>query len=116
MGIITTLYYIMKTRNGIYYDLNYSKYIFNVPDTNIKFVFSSMLYMTKFKEQYLLNREQQNIKFKARYKLNIDAVILPDIMLYNKIEKRGFLIINERGQKLCRENLILNGEKVMRKN
>lgn len=105
----------MKTRNGIYYDLRHSKYTFVVPDTDIKFVFSSMLYRTKFKEQYLLNREQQNIKFKARYKLNIEAVVLPDIMLYNKIEKRGFLIINERGQEICQENLILNGEQVTRK-
>lgn len=105
----------MKTRNGIYYDLSHSKYTFIVPDTDIKFVFSSMLYMTKFKEQYLLNREQQNIKFKVRYKLNIEAVILPDIMLYNKIEKRGFLIINERGQELCQKNLKLIGEKATRK-
>lgn len=105
----------MKTRNGIYYNLSHSKYTFVVPDTNIKFVFSSMLYMTKFKEQYLLNREQQNIKFKSRYKLNIATVILPDVMLYNKIEKRGFLIINERGQELCQENLLLNGEQVTRK-
>lgn len=106
----------MKTRNGIYYNLKYSKYRLYVPETRLTFVFSSNLYMNKFEEQILLNREEQNAKFKARYKLNIAAVILPDVMLYNKIEKRGFLIINERGQEICQENLLLHGEQLTRKN
>lgn len=106
----------MKTRNGIFYNLEWSDYRVYVPDTKTTFIFSSKLYLTKFEEQWKLNREEQNIKFRARYKLNIETNLLFDIMLYIKIEKRGFLIINERGQELCQENLILNGEQATRKN
>ena len=106
----------MKTRNGIYYNLERSEYRIYIPDTKTTFIFSSNLYMTKFEEQFNINREEQKIKFRSRYKLNIETNLLFDIILYNKIEKRGFLIINERGQELCQENLILNGEHVTRKN
>ena len=99
------------TRNGVYYDLTKSRYKFKVPDTNMIFIFSSDLHMFKFEDRYLNNREEQNIKFKSRFRVNIETKVLPDIMLYQKIETRGFLIINEKGQKLCQENLILRCEK-----
>lgn len=38
--------------------------------------------------------------------------ILPDIVLYKKIETRGFLMVDEGGQKIWLENLLLGGEKV----
>lgn len=105
----------MKTRNGIFYNLEHSDYRVYVPDTKTTFIFSSKLYLTKFEEQFNINREEQKIKFRSRYKLNIETNLLFDLMLYIKIEKRGFLIINEGGQELCQENLILNGEQATRK-
>jgi hypothetical protein len=106
----------MKTRNGVYYDLTKSTYKFKVPDTNITFVFSSDLRMMKFEDQYLKNRDEHNIKQKARFGFTVDEKTKPDIVLYKRIEKVGFLVINEWGRKLCLENLILTGETATLKN
>jgi len=105
----------MKTRNGIYYDLSKSSYKFKVPDSKIVFVFSSDLHMLKFEDAYIENRKEHNTKFISRYRLKISMNVLPDLVLYKKIETRGFLVINEGGQAICQENLLLNGEVVMLK-
>lgn len=106
----------MKTRNGIYYDLTKSAYKYYSKEIGLTFVFSSDLYLCKFEEQFKQHREDFNLKHTVRYKVEVDFKVLPDIILYRKIEKRGFLILNERGQALCLKNLILNGEKATPKN
>jgi hypothetical protein len=106
----------MKTRNGIYYDLTLSTYKFKVPDTNITFVFSSDLHMMKFEDQYKANRNDHNLKLKARFRINVDMKVMPDVLLYKKIETRGFLMVNEGGHRICQEQLILIGEKATLKN
>jgi hypothetical protein len=105
----------MRTRNGIYYDLSKSTYKLKMPDTNITFVFSSDLHRTKFEEQYKENRAEHNLKFHARYRIDTNMKVLPDIVLYKRIETRGFLLIDEGGQYIWQQNLILNGEKVIPK-
>jgi hypothetical protein len=105
----------MKTRNGIYYDMTKSPYRIKPPDTNLTFVFSSDLHLTKFEEQYKANRNEFNMKYSVRFRLDIDMKVLPDILLYKKIETRGFLIVDEGGQMICQENLKLTGGKVTRK-
>lgn len=80
------------------------------------FVFSSDLHLVKFEEQYKEHRAEQEMKFKARYRFEIRLNNLFDLVLYKKIETRGFLVITEGGQKICRENLLLSGEKVTPKN
>jgi hypothetical protein len=101
----------MKTRNGIYYDLSKSTYKHKVNDTGMTFIFSSDLHMLKFEDQYKANRIDHNLKFKARFRIDVDMKVLPDLLLYKKIETRGFLVINEGGQRLCQENVLLIGEK-----
>lgn len=101
----------MRTRNGIYYDLSKSTYKCKLADTGYIFVFSSDLHLTKFEEQFKDSRIDFNLKNKARLRVPTDMKVLPDILLYRRIETRGFLVINEEGKKLCEENLILNGEK-----
>lgn len=102
----------MKTRNGIYYDLNESVYKHHSKEMGLTFVFSSDLYLCKFEEQFKLHRKDFNLKHSVRFKINVNFKVLPDIILYSKIEKRGFLILSERGQALCQNDLILNGERV----
>lgn len=106
----------MRTRNGIFYDLSKSVYKKLVPDTMITFIFSSDLHLTKFEEQYKQHREEFNLKYQARFRVHLNLTVFPDILLYKRIEKRGFLLVNERGQKICQENLTLNGERAMLKN
>lgn len=105
----------MVTRNGIFYDLSKSVYKLKIVDTGMIFVFSSDLHRTKFEEQQMKNRHEHNIKMTARYRINFRMTVLPDLLLYKKIETRGFLVINEGGQKLCQENLLLIGEKATAK-
>lgn len=111
MDKLFTLFTLMKTRNGVYYDLTKSTYKFKVSDTGMTFIFSSDLHMLKFEDQLQQNRDEHNTKFKARYRMDFNMKVLPDLGLYRKIESRGFLVINEGGQKLCLESLQLNGEK-----
>jgi len=106
----------MVTRNGVYYDLTKSTFKFTTPDTKMTFIFSSDLHMFKFEDQYKAFRKEQNLKLKARYRIEIVTTVLSDLVLYKKIETRGFLVINEGGQILCQENLILIGERATRKN
>jgi hypothetical protein len=103
----------MKTRNGIYYDLTKSTYKLKLNDNNITFVFSSDLHRTKFEEQYKQNRTEHNLKFHARYRIDMDMKLLPDILLYKRIETRGFLLIDEGGRNIWQQNLRLIGEKVI---
>lgn len=102
----------MKTRDNIYYDLHES--IYRIEQGRMIFVFSSELYRTKFKEQVQQHRIQFNKKFKVRYGLAFDFKELPDVVLYCKIEKRGFLLI-KKGEVMdeCRE-LTCAGETVTR--
>lgn len=113
LGVIPFSY--MVTRNGVYYDLMKSNYRYKVLDTQLTFVFSSDLHKVKFMEQFRENRNAFNVKLMSRYRLNVEMTTLPDIILYKKIESRGFLIINERGQHIWLENLLLGGEKAMPK-
>lgn len=106
---------MVRTRRGIYLDLTKSVYKLKTPDTQLTFIFSSDLHLTKFEEQYKAHRIEHNLKLKARYKLDIRSTVFADLVLYTKVESRGFLVINDRGQNLCHENLILDGEKATRK-
>jgi hypothetical protein len=103
----------MKTRNGVYYDLSKSVYKFTVPDTKIQFVFSSDLHMVKFEERYLNYRKQINQKFNARYRLEFNFKTFSDLLLYQTIETRGFLIL-VGGRRIWQ--IELGGETVTLKN
>lgn len=98
----------MMTRNNVFYNLENSIYFYEIG--NIKYVFSSKLHLYKFKQKILSNRDEFNIFYEKKLKIICDLSVLSDLLLYDKIETRGFLIyIN--GVKICQKNrLILNGE------
>ena len=80
----------MKSKRGIYYDLEESDYKTNID--NFTFVFSSLFYLTLFKtnlEEYI-KYENNRINNKIKKDIDLKEVILLD--LYKKIEKRGFLV------------------------
>lgn len=81
----------MKMRSIIYNDLNDSNYIFSY--NNLDFYFSSRFYLEKFKNKYLdfLKDENDKLNIKFMGKIKCDEMIL--ILLYKKIEKRGFKIL-----------------------
>ena len=105
------------TRNGIAYDLNISPYRLEVPydGYTLTYVFSSELYKSKFYEGFLANREEISASLTKRFGFKIENDLLCDIKLYSMIEKRGFLILKGEDKIVCRENIILDGVKLMRK-
>ena len=80
----------MMSRRGIFHDIKNSIYIYK--DGDIKYFFSSKYYLNKFISQIKLNREIINLSLSNRFKLDIEVDCLADIVLYNKIETRGFYI------------------------
>ena len=107
------------TRSGVAYDLTISPhhhYTYYHDGTRLEFVFSSDYYRSMFIDKLEDNREEVSEKLSKRYKLNIRFDKLADIKLYEKVEKRGFLIIEEGEQFSCPDSLRLNGESKTLKN
>ena len=101
----------MISRNGVVYDLEKSPFIYL--ENGMKYVFSSQLHLDKFKARKKENRDIINYSLTKRFKLNCDVSLIADIVLYRKIETRGFLIYSCEGNKLCLITIKLGGVKVM---
>lgn len=93
----------MKSRRGICYDLNLSDYRTTV--NGITYVFSSQIHLDKFTRKLKENRRTINTSLSKRFNLNIDVSDLADIILYKKVETRGFLIVTDEGINLCQNNI-----------
>ena len=86
----------------IYNDINESNYTFKYDD--LVFYFSSKFYLEKFTREYSNFIKDETMKFKIKYKCNayIDDMLL--LLLYKKIEKRGFKVLydgNELQENYC---------------
>ena len=101
------------TRNGVVYNLKKSPYI--VEENNIKFYFSSKNHMDKFKENLNDNRNTLAYSLYNRFKLYPIINEMYDIILYGKIETRGFLISIEGEEYVCQKSIILSGVKKIEK-
>ena len=75
----------------IYNDINESIYTFKYED--LVFYFSSQFYQEKFERMYTKFLKDETMKLKIKFKCNIycDEMIL--LLLYKKIEKRGFKVL-----------------------
>lgn len=99
------------TRNGITYDLPNSPYEVEKEYNGNKIVysFSSKLYTEKFEEKLKENREKLNQAISKRYGMNISFDILSDIILYSKVEKRGFYLVLNEEIYTCLNSIKLDG-------
>ena len=99
-----------KTRDGVYHNLKESTYYFN--NGSMVFFFSSMLYLTKFRERYKKNRENMGYTFEARHGIKFNCDDFYDLVLYKQIEKRGFRVKSQPTGEVfeCLNNIILDGE------
>lgn len=100
----------MITRNGVCYDLQMSPYRYT--KDGLTFVFSSQIHLDKFKMKYKENRDIVNYSLTKRFKMNVNASQLADVVLYRKVETRGFLIVTAEGKTLCQKSLVYNGWRV----
>lgn len=104
----------MLTRNNVCNELKLSP--FKLELNNITYIFSSELHLNKFKEQVESNRNKINKSLSNRFNITIKFNILSDIMLYKRIESRGFLIHHDGKYYKCLDNIKLDGENLMNKN
>ena len=102
----------MLSRNGVCYDLEKSHY--RCTKNSVTFIFSSRLHLDKFESKYKQNRDTVNKSLSKRFNLKVNVDTLADVVLYRKIETRGFLIEVE-GEFQWPENLICDGVKVRNK-
>ena len=88
----------------IYNNIDESTYFFEY--NNLKFYFSSMFYLEKFERDYINFLKDETTKLKVKYKCRImcDEMIL--LLLYKKIEKRGFRVYFKN--LLLKENCYIN--------
>jgi len=107
------------SRNNIAYDFHVSPHRLEVPyeDQTLCYVFSSDLYKRNFYDRHLENREKISESLTKRFGFNVEHELLCDLKLYSSIEKRGFLIIEERtGQEfLWLDNLTLDGGRLTKR-
>lgn len=102
------------SRNGVYYDLSISPYKITVD--GITYVFSSTNHLYKFTELFDSNRKRISESLSNRFKLKIQLDRLADLVLYSKVESRGFHIEVEGDVIECLEQIKLSGgERIARK-
>lgn len=102
------------TRAGVYYDLEKSHHRLRLGD--YCFVFSSQLHLDKFKAQQEAHRKKINNSLTKRFNVNVNVSLLADIVLYKRIETRGFLIVSKEGNFTCASNITCESGKVTLKN
>lgn len=100
------------SRRGIVYDLTKSDYrVTRCYDGEVViYVFSSLTYEKKFVERLEENRKRINESLSNRFGYKIENDMLCDFVLYNKIEKRGFLILVNGVSVKCQEHITLDGK------
>lgn len=106
------------TRNGVANDIRLSPYKLKVYYTKscyLIFSFSSELYKSKFEERLAENREKINSSLSNRFGFDIENNVLCDIKLYTSIEKRGFLIKDNKEGFECLKSLKLDGKRLTTK-
>ena len=104
----------MISKNGVCYDLNVSAYRLTIG--NLTFVFSSQLHLDKFKKKYKENRSIINYSLTKRFNITVNVSELADVILYRKIETRGFMILTREGKELCLNNITYVGGEVTTQN
>ena len=102
-------------RSEIFYNLKSSKWVLYNKDTHLRLYFSSKFYMQKFIETFDDEKDILSYRFKRMYKCNLDLSYFYDIVVYSKIEKRGFYITLKGESFECLNNIILTGEKLINK-
>ena len=82
----------VKSGFGVYYStLDSEDYYFVYED--LKFFFSSLYNLNRFKERLSSYLYEENQKINNKYKIKIDLTIYLMLALYKSIEKRGYKIL-----------------------
>lgn len=96
------------TRNGVEYQLDKSPFIFEL--NNLIFYFSSNNHLNKFTSNLEKFICDMRYKFLERYGYYCYFDLLFLLILYSKIETRGFYIKYEGREYKCKNQVTLDGE------
>lgn len=75
----------------VYNDINESPYKFTY--YKLTFYFSSLFYLSNFKKKYLEFLKDETVKLKIKFRCYVSADYMILLLLYKKIEKRGFKVL-----------------------
>lgn len=105
------------TRSGVAHNLEDSPHKLTIEYVNshVTFIFSSELYMRLFSERMENNRQEINASLGNRFGFEISNNLLCDIKLYSSVEKRGFFIVSNDDEIHSPEELLLDGERIIKK-
>lgn len=98
----------MITRRGVCYKLEVSPYVTEID--GVTYHFSSQLHLEKFKEKIQENRDTILYSLFKRFKIYYINNRLCDLVLYTRIESRGFYIEFEGEKFRCLKEVKLGGE------
>lgn len=104
------------TQNGIEHNLEKSPYIFSYDYDyqNISYYFSSERNLKKFSACLEENRKNIEMSLFNRFKIRMSHIeILSDIVLYKRIEHRGFYIVCDGGEIRWAVDLVFDGQKLL---
>lgn len=90
------------TKNGVCYNFNISPYRYEA--NGVVYVFSSQLHLEKFTKKIEENRKKINDSLSNRFGLSVEVSALADLVLYKKIETRGFLIVTQEETELWQKD------------
>ena len=103
------------TRGKVCYNLEVTPYTYQVEYESgiITYHFSSNFYLNNFVDKLASNREYYNRSLSKRFNIPMVMNNLADVILYSKIEKRGFCLkVNEEFIR-CQESIKFVGSQVM---
>ena len=92
----------IKSRNGVYHNIDDSTYFHIIDD--MVYYFVSENNRDRFVERYKTNRTKISTSLSNRFKVRFSANALSDLRTYLEIEKKGFYVL-KGGERLCSENL-----------
>lgn len=90
----------------IYLEIKESKYKIKIE--KLTFYFSSQFYLEKFTEEYNDFIKNETARMNIRYKTKIKAEEMLLLLLYKKIEKRGFRVYYEEKEIEKESKFVIN--------
>lgn len=97
----------MKSKRGVYLDIFESDYYYDLD--GVRYYFSSQLYLNKFKNNVINYVNENSIKLKLRYKINLNFDLFLTLSYYRKVEKRGFRVVELSSErKITKDTIIIN--------
>ena len=109
---------VKLSRGRICYNLEVTPFFITkkYEDRKVTFNFSSEFYKNKFENQIEQHRTKINESLSKRFGLVVINPILADIVLYSKVESRGFYLLIDDEEYKCLNSIKLTGVNQIQKN